>query len=138
MPIADDYRAIRERMRGGEPAPVVQKSPAPFVASVVYFDPGMLRISPAGHVIVEALAKHLLALGAQRIVCTGHTDTVGTDHENDELSLYRAKSVRAWLVCNGVPTRLITVVGEGARKLAVPTAAGVSEQANRRAEVTWN
>jgi len=65
----------------------------------------------------------------------GHTDSVGGDDYNFELSRRRADSVRAYLVGQGIaPDRLTTVGrGEGVPIAANDSAAG--RQRNRRVEV---
>ena len=66
---------------------------------------------------------------------TGHTDTVGSAAYNQALSERRAASVQRVLVADGVPGGEITTIGVGKTGLLVPTADGVREPQNRRAEI---
>ena len=66
---------------------------------------------------------------------TGHTDLSGSFDYNMGLSLRRADAVRDALIAGGVSPNQITTAGRGEAEPAVPTADGVREQANRRAEI---
>lgn len=66
---------------------------------------------------------------------TGHTDTVGSDADNDRLSLERAVAVKRMLIQQGLQTKFVRATGRGERELLIPTADGVREPGNRRVEV---
>mgnify|MGYP000235103638 CR=1 FL=1 len=50
---------------------------------------------------------------AERIVVTGHTDRLGSDKSNLELSNHRAKEVKTYLVQKGLPFNIIEAKGVG-------------------------
>lgn len=89
----------------------------------------------------ESKAEIALILGdmkqrpAPEVTVIGHTDLVGSDDDNDALSLQRAETVKAMLVASGVPAEKVQAAGRGSREPLVPTAAGVAEAKNRRVEV---
>ena len=66
---------------------------------------------------------------------TGHTDTVGSAAYNQKLSEARASAVKARLIADGVAATEISMIGVGKTGLLVPTADGVREAQNRRAEI---
>jgi outer membrane protein OmpA-like peptidoglycan-associated protein len=66
---------------------------------------------------------------------TGHTDTVGSDADNDLLSRKRADEILNWLASNGFARAMMTAVGRGERQLKQPTADNVRNGVNRRVEV---
>ena len=70
------------------------------------------------------------------IVVVGHTDRVGTDQQNDVLSLQRAERVRQELVRLGVDPNSMSTVGRGEREPLVPTDDEVAQPRNRRVEIT--
>ncbi|HUF20109.1 MAG TPA: OmpA family protein [Burkholderiales bacterium] len=71
------------------------------------------------------------------ILITGHTDSVGSIHYNDQLSLQRAQRVRMELIRRGIqPEQIESVAGRGKREPLVPHGPGVSEPKNRRVEVS--
>jgi OOP family OmpA-OmpF porin len=66
----------------------------------------------------------------------GHTDTMGTQPHNQQLSRSRAEMIRDRLVQNGINPKSISVAGRGSLDLAVKTADQVTEPRNRRVEIT--
>ncbi|HEY4125365.1 MAG TPA: OmpA family protein, partial [Rhizomicrobium sp.] len=76
--------------------------------------------------------------GYVRIVVTGHTDTVGSNDYNQKLSERRAASVKRELIHLGLSAKSIEPMGVGKNGLLVPTADGVREAQNRRAEIVFN
>ena len=66
---------------------------------------------------------------------TGHTDTVGSEADNDRLSQQRAEEVLNWLAGQGFDRSLMSAVGRGERELKEPTMDNISNAANRRVEV---
>jgi outer membrane protein OmpA-like peptidoglycan-associated protein len=65
----------------------------------------------------------------------GHTDDVGTDEYNQNLSERRAEVVHQYLLTAGVPGEIMSVTGWGKKK---PRVEGTSEEArakNRRVEL---
>lgn len=69
------------------------------------------------------------------VLVIGHTDTMGTDAYNDNLSRQRAEVVRQALVARGIAAQNISVVGRGKRELIVATGDAVAEPRNRRVEI---
>lgn len=66
-----------------------------------------------------------------RIGLYGHADRIGSEEMNQELSQRRVLAVRQMMVNLGVPSEAITLHAYSERNNAVPTADGVSKQANR-------
>jgi outer membrane protein OmpA-like peptidoglycan-associated protein len=68
-------------------------------------------------------------------VVEGHTDSVGSDSKNLDLSQKRADSVREYLVSRGVKSGAISSIGKGE---SVPVADNKSPEGranNRRVEI---
>lgn len=102
---------------------------------IVYFDWDRSDIRPDGAAVIADVIADAATLGAPPISVTGHTDLSGSAEYNMGLSLRRADSVRDALIAGGVMPDQITTAGRGEEEPAVPTADGVREQANRRAEI---
>ena len=66
----------------------------------------------------------------------GHTDSVGKEDANLELSDKRAKSVRDYLVGEGVVPARITTRAAGKNEPLVPKGAGARERTNRAVVLT--
>jgi OmpA family len=89
---------------------------------------------PNRQVIAQA-AEYYRQGGTPQVAVTGYTDTSGSAAHNLELSQRRAEVVAEELVRNGVPATEIVTIGRGEEDLRVPTADGVREARNRRAEI---
>ena len=121
------------------PPPAPTPPPAPAVEALrsfqVFFDFDKSNITQAAAGVIQAAADAVKAGNVVQITVTGHTDTVGTAAYNQGLSERRAASVKTQLVTGGVAAGEITTIGVGKNGLLVPTADGVREPQNRRAEI---
>ena len=102
----------------------------------IYFDSGSDAFNEAATATVAALLDDLRARPAPEVTVIGHTDRVGSDGDNDALSLQRARSVREQLVAMGLDPAHVDAAGRGSREPLVPPEAGVDEPRNRRVEVS--
>ncbi|GLR14395.1 hypothetical protein GCM10007907_31850 [Chitinimonas prasina] len=110
--------------------------PARPVSFTVYYLSGSaeaLTAESAGQ--LDALKAELLRRPVPEIVVVGHTDRVGSQADNDVLSLARAGMVRQRLLDSGVKAQSMEIAGRGERELAVDTADEVAESRNRRVEI---
>jgi outer membrane receptor protein involved in Fe transport len=121
------------------PAPPPAAPPAAPVEAArsfqVFFDFDKSNITAAAAKVIQAAADAVRAGHVVQITVTGHTDTVGSAAYNQGLSERRAASVKGQLVADGVASGEITTLGVGKTGLLVPTADGVREPQNRRAEI---
>lgn len=115
--------------------PVVAPIPQSFM---VFFDFNKAVLTPEAKKILASAADEFKRGGYVKIVVTGHTDTVGSNKYNQTLSEHRAAAVKAELDRLGVEAHLVKAVGAGKNGLLVPTADGVREAQNRRAEVVFD
>ena len=81
--------------------------------------------------IVAEAAANFGRVQVTRIEVNGYTDTSGTRHYNQGLSVRRAKTVQGELVRDGVPEDAITIRGFGETNLLVPTGPNVRSPPNR-------
>jgi len=82
------------------------------------------------------LTADLLEKGlAYEVEVIGHTDTLGDQPYNQQLSMARAGAIRGRLVGDGFATGDIAIAGRGKLDLLVPTGDQVAEPRNRRAEI---
>jgi OOP family OmpA-OmpF porin len=103
-------------------------------------------LSPTGVNNVNNLARELDTVNYNSVQVDGHTDPIGSDAFNQDLSERRANTVDNQLVSQGVPSDRISARGFGETQLKVTEAdcAGASSRAaliecfqpNRRVEVT--
>ena len=114
--------------------------PADPVSRTLFFETDSLALTAQSGADLRALLATIKGRKAVEIVITGHTDTVGTDQHNDQLSLERAEAVKQALLPilkeYGVDADSVTAVGRGKRELLVQTPDQTEEPRNRRAEIT--
>jgi outer membrane protein OmpA-like peptidoglycan-associated protein len=105
--------------------------------SDVLFDTGQTTLKPGAREKLSKLAGILLAYpGEYQIEIEGHTDSVGSEESNFNLSRGRAESVRDYLVQNGIKSeRVIAARGFGETKPVADNETAAGRQVNRRVEI---
>lgn len=92
-------------------------------------------LSTGAHRSVSRLAAFLQKYPNRSVLIEGHTDSVGSDEYNLDLSRRRAESVKARLVMDGVEPGRITTVGYGKKFPAFSNDTAANRAMNRRVEV---
>jgi outer membrane protein OmpA-like peptidoglycan-associated protein len=116
-------------------ADALAAQPPKSMSFTLYFDTNSTEVSAAARPVLAELFAEVAKRAAVEVQVTGHTDRVGTDTDNDRLSLERAEAVRAMLIQRGIQATFIRAVGRGEREPLVPTPDEQSEPRNRRVEV---
>lgn len=101
----------------------------------ITFNTGSTELSPAAQFNLDKLASSFRQYGDNNIEVTGHTDSVGSNASNIELSQKRAISVGKHLIGQGIDKNRIQVYGAGPSQ---PIASNLSEEGrahNRRVEI---
>lgn len=119
--------------------PTTTAQPGVPAASVtVLFATGSATVTDAAARSLEPLGRALTSqeLAPFRFRIEGHTDTVGSEQLNQQLSDARAQAVRDFLVQRyGVQPNRLEAVGLGQSQLLVPTGPQVPERRNRRVQI---
>lgn len=134
----DHISACRDELLAALAEMEAVQAPMPAPAPAVYlvlFDFDKSNINDAAQAVINQVIADFNANKASAISVTGHTDRAGSDAYNEKLSERRADAVREALIAGGIPADAITTAWKGESENAVPTADGVKEQANRRAEI---
>ena len=97
------------------------------------FDVGRSDLKPGLRPVLDELGLGLDK--DMRITVVGHTDSTGSDADNDPLSRDRAEAVRDYLSVRGVARDRITVVGRGSREPVAGNDSDSSRSQNRRVEI---
>jgi outer membrane protein OmpA-like peptidoglycan-associated protein len=122
-------------------AEVAPAAPAPVAAlpasGVIYFDLDRAELNDEGAAGLADIIDEIKGRQLGGITIAGYTDTSGTADYNMALSERRANTVASGLVRAGVPAQIITAEGFGQNDLAVPTADGVVQAANRRVVIDF-
>jgi outer membrane protein OmpA-like peptidoglycan-associated protein len=103
--------------------------------SDIHFDFGKATLLPNTQHKLAQLAKILSTYADRKILVEGHTDNVGGDAFNLQLSEARAESVRNALIDNGVSSDMISAAGFGMTKPVASNDTSAGRQQNRRVEV---
>ncbi len=102
----------------------------------VLFVTGKADLLPLAQQKLETVAEVLKNQDpSKKIVVEGHTDSVGSDAANMDLSQRRADSVRSFLVAKGVPSDRITAVGKGETTPVADNKTPEGRANNRRVEI---
>lgn len=101
----------------------------------VTFMSGRDELTPSSLMVLDEVAKQLVAVPELKIEIAGHTDSKGTRIRNIRLSLSRAEAVRAYLVMQGVPAERLSARGYGPDKPVASNAGPNGRAMNRRVEL---
>jgi outer membrane protein OmpA-like peptidoglycan-associated protein len=103
--------------------------------SDVLFDTGRHSLRPGAREKLAKVAGITLAHPGLNLEVEGHTDSVGGDDYNQQLSERRAQSVRDYLVQQGVSAGAITAIGFGKTQPVASNQTAEGRQRNRRVEL---
>lgn len=102
----------------------------------IYFDFNQATLKPESRGALEDIAAALRKRPQQKVRIEGHTDNIGGDRYNDELSTRRAAAVRSALEHDfKLDAALITAVGRGARQPVETNNTLPGRARNRRVEL---
>jgi len=106
--------------------------------SDVLFDTGSYTLKPGAREKLAKISGILLAHPGLTLQIEGHTDSVGGDEFNQQLSERRADSVRDFLAEQGVPVSSISARGFGKTQPVASNDTPEGRQRNRRVELVVN
>ncbi len=133
---------------GAEPPKMEAKAPPPAPPPEPVYETTTLRsgalfafdsdaLKPAGKEELLRVRDDIRSKGASvvDIDIVGHTDSVGPEDYNQQLSVRRATTVRDFLVANGANPNLIDVSGMGETSPVADNSTAEGRAQNRRVEV---
>ena len=102
----------------------------------IQFPVGKDVIMPSNYSLLSKAQRAIRTFGQPNLVIEGHTDSTGSDVNNQHLSQRRAESVRAYLVANGtLPMDKIIAVGYGSKRPLASNKTATGRAINRRIDV---
>jgi outer membrane protein OmpA-like peptidoglycan-associated protein len=130
-------REMREALAASEAAAIRREGNLLAVTfkGDVTFDTNSTVVKPGLYTEIDRVAGVLGRYQETLIRVEGHTDSVGSEEYNMDLSFRRANSVRDLLVQRGVHIRRIETVGFGETKPVATNATEAGRQLNRRVEI---
>jgi len=109
--------------------------PEPPASFTLYFRENTTELMPESEPMMQALLAEAARRPGADVQIIGHTDRLGSDEDNDRLSLERAQEIREALIARGLDPGSTRASGRGERDPLVPTEDGAREPRNRRVEV---
>lgn len=101
----------------------------------VLFDFDKATLRSGGLRTVRELAGFLENYPERNVLIEGHTDSIGSEEYNRDLSEKRANSVQEALINEGIPANRIEIRGMGEQHPVTSNATEAGRQQNRRVEV---
>ena len=103
--------------------------------SDVLFDSGQYTLKPAAREKLAKVSGIVLAHPGLRLEVEGHTDSVGSDEFNQQLSEKRAAAVHDFLVQQGIAMNAVSARGFGKTMPVASNDTAAGRQRNRRVEM---
>lgn len=103
-----------------------------FSTQGILFDTNSDRLRPESTPVLEQVRRMLVEHAALRLQIEGHTDDVGDDAFNLDLSERRARAVRDWLIAQSIDRGRFLVMGHGERLPVGDNRTAAGRLANRR------
>ncbi|NRB51477.1 MAG: PD40 domain-containing protein [Saprospiraceae bacterium] len=110
------------------------RPPKPVVLRNIFFKTGSAELLPTSTNELEKLLELLRSREKLQIQINGHTDDVGSDEANQQLSEARAKSVYDWLIAKGIPAGRLSFKGFGESQPIDSNDTDEGRKNNRRTE----
>jgi outer membrane protein OmpA-like peptidoglycan-associated protein len=108
----------------------------PKVAALIHFDPNSARIRGDAYKLLNEYVNALksAALADAVLAIAGHTDAIGSDERNLQLSEERARAVRDYLIERGIAPNRLIARGYGEAYPVASNATETGRELNRRSE----
>jgi len=116
-------------------APLFEPGRRTLILEGVFFEFNKATLLPRSEETLDRVARSLLDWPEVRIEVAGHTDWIGSDAYNQDLSRRRAQAVREFLLARGVPAERMTAQGYGESRPIADNHSDEGRSKNRRVEL---
>lgn len=123
----DDIASIRSKLNS------IHSEEVLFISDKINFNVGSAEILPNSDEELNKIIK-IIKTKNVKIRIEGHTDIQGTAAFNQTLSVRRAKSIKAYLVRNGIKPNYLEIAGYGSSKPVASNETEAGRAINRRVE----
>ena len=137
----EQERQSRSILRPDIAAPTPEPPSVEPVHAVISFGASSFALDEAGRAAIDALLDAPAMKSGGAIILRGHSDSRGSDGDNQAASRVRAERVRAYLVEKGIAPERITLIALGETRPAAPNAMADGQDdpegraKNRRVEI---
>jgi outer membrane protein OmpA-like peptidoglycan-associated protein len=133
----DQEKEFNEALSASEAAAVTREGDilAISLKGDVTFETGSATVLPGLHSELDHIADIMVKYPQTSIIVEGHTDSVGKEDKNMELSRRRAEAVRDLLVQRGVSDSRIQVEAYGETRPIADNKSDSGRRLNRRVEI---
>ena len=107
----------------------------PVVLEGVNFELNSAKLQENSKRILDMVVRTMKSHPSLNVLVTGHTDNLGNEEYNRDLSQRRAESVKEYLVSEGIAPSRIETMGLGERKPIAPNSTPEGREKNRRIEI---
>ncbi len=131
-------KAIEEKEIKDVFGPALAAQPDPegrFVSFILYFEHDTTKLTLESNSLLPEVSQTIKTRKSKEVYVVGHTDLVGTEAYNIELSSRRANHIRNLLISSGINSSTLFVSYYGKARPLVITGDEVPEPRNRRVEV---
>jgi len=111
------------------------KAGASMILNNIFFETDKYDLKPNSLTELNKVVRFLKESTSVKIEIAGHTDNVGAEDYNKQLSLKRANAVAEYLIRSGVKEEQVTQKGYGASNPIRPNDSDVNRGFNRRIEI---
>ncbi len=117
------------------PAPAAPVSEKVTFAADAFFDFDKSVVKPEGKAKLDDLVGKMGAINLEVIIAVGHTDSVGSDAYNQNLSVRRSEAIKAYLTSKGVEKNRVYTEGKGEKQPVADNKTSEGRAKNRRVEI---
>ena len=116
---------------------VIEASAPPTLRLPIFFELNSTQLRPEARGLLDKVSVALATdeLGEFRFSVEGHTDALGSEHYNSNLSAARANVVETYLIERGVPKERLGTIGHGESSPVSSNDTDEGRQRNRRVEL---
>lgn len=105
------------------------------IAGKIFFENASAELKQSSYIQLDYLVEILKRYNSTILQIGGHTDNVGGDQYNINLSQKRAESVKNYLISKGIPDNRLTALGFGDGKPITTNKTSSGRAKNRRVEL---
>ena len=120
-----------------KPAPAPAAATKVTYAADAFFDFDKSVLKAEGKAKLDDLVGKVKGINLEVIIAVGHTDSVGADAYNQQLSVKRADAVKAYLVSKGMEKNRVYTEGKGKKQPVAENKTAAGRAKNRRVEIEF-